>query len=114
MKKWMWIVAIIFGLCAIYGIVARTVDNTIATCNEDMMQRVYQQVTYQGYVSCSYPVFRYRMIASSLYRKKMYNLYPIYPYKWKGNECSTRCDYDDYVHYLHINKWLESPFVWLW
>lgn len=114
MKKWMWIVAIIIGLCAIYGIVARTVDSTIATCNEDMMHRVYQQVTYQGYVSCSYPVFRYRMIASSLYRKKMYNLYPMYPYQWKGQACEKPCDYENYVFNLHINKWIENPFVWLW
>lgn len=114
MKKWMWIVAVIIGLCAIYGIVARTVDNTIATCNEDMMQRVYQQVSYQGYVSCSYPVFRYRMIANSLYRKKIYNLYPMYPYQWKGRACEKPCDYENYVFNLHINKWIENPFVWLW
>lgn len=114
MKRRMWILAVIIGLCTVYGIVVRTVDNTIATCNEDMMQRVYWWVKNQNYVSCSYPVFRYRMIASSLYRKKMYNLYPIYPYKWKGKECETHCNYDDYVNYLHLNKWLESPFIWLW
>lgn len=114
MKKWMWIVAIIIALCTLYGIVARTIDNTIATCNEDMMQRVYQQVSYQGYVSCSYPVFRYRMIANSLYRKKIYNLYPMYPYQWKGRTYEKPCDYDNYVFNLHINKWVENPFVWLW
>jgi hypothetical protein len=114
MKKWMWIVVIIFGLCTIYGVVARVVDNTVATCNEEMMQGVYESLKYQEYVSCSYPTFRYRMIANSLYRKKMYNLYPKYVFKWEGAWTEKPCRYEDYVFNLHRNKWLENPFVWLW
>ena len=114
MKQWMWIVAVFIGLCTIYGVVARVVDNTVATCNEEMMQGVYEALKYQEYVNCSYPTFRYRMIANSLYRKKMYNLYPKYVYKWKGQWNEKPCKYEDYVFNLHINKWLENPFVWLW
>ena len=114
MKKWIWIVIIIVGLCTIYGVVARVVDNTVATCNEEMMQGVYESLKYQEYVSCSYPTFRYRMIANSLYRKKMYNLYPKYVYKWKGQWNEKPCAYEDYVFNLHRNNWLENPFVWLW
>ena len=114
MKRWMWIVAIIIGLCTFYGVVARVVDNTVATCNEEMMQGVYESLKYQEYVSCSYPTFRYRMIANSLYRKKMYILYPKYVYKWKGQWNEKPCKYEDYVFNLHRNKWLENPFVWLW
>lgn len=114
MKKWMWIMAVFIGLCTLYGVVARVVDNTVATCNEEMMQGVYESLKYQEYVSCSYPTFRYRMIANSLYRKKMYNLYPKYVYKWKGQWNEKPCEYEDYVFNLHRNKWLENPFVWLW
>lgn len=114
MKKWMWIVTVLIGLSTIYGVVARIVDNTIATCNEEMMQAVYDVLKHKKRVNCSYPTFRYRMIASSLYRKKMYNLYPTYPYKWNGQWNEKPCDYDDYVFNLHRNKWLENPFVWLW
>ncbi|MBR1513886.1 MAG: hypothetical protein IJ622_06315 [Bacteroidales bacterium] len=114
MKKWMWVVAILIGICTIYGVVARVVDNTVATCNEEMMQGVYEVLKYQEHVSCSYPTFRYRMIANSLYRKQMYNLYPKYPYKWKGQWHDKQCDYKEYVFNLRINKWLENPFVWVW
>ena len=110
MKRWMWIVAGFIGLCTIYGVVARVVDKNVATCNEEMMQRVYDILKTAEYIDCSYPTFRYRMIANSLYRKKIYNLYPMYPYKSGGKAIF----YSDYVLQMHRDKWMENPFVWLW
>ena len=114
MKLWMWIVAGFIGLCTIYGVVARVVDKNVAMCNEEMMQAVYDVLIYKEHITCSYSTFRYRMIANSLYRKKMYNLYPKRPYKWKGQWHDKQCDYKEYVFNLRINKWLENPFVWVW
>lgn len=114
MKRWMWVLAGIIGLCVVYGVVAKVVDNTVTTCSEDAMQRLYYVLKNAEYVDCDYPTFRYRMIANSLYRKKMYNLYPYYPYKWKGQWNDKKCDYDDYVLHLHRDKWIENPFVWIW
>lgn len=114
MKRWMWIVAGIIGFCIIYGVVAKVVDTKVATCNEEMMQRAYDVLRYAEHVDCSYPTFRYRMIANSLYRKKMYNLYPMYPYKSRGKIVEQRCEYSVFVHHLHRDKWIENPFVWIW
>lgn len=114
MKRWMWIVAGIIGLCVVYGVVAKVVDNTVATCDENSMQRLYYVLKNAEYVNCDYPTFRYKMIANSLYRRKMYNLYPYFPYMWKGNWNDKKCDYDNYVLHLHRDKWIENPFVWIW
>ena len=86
----------------LYGIIASTVDHTIATYNSAEMINFYQNLKKYDLTTCNYETFKYKMIANSLYRKKMYN------YKFYN------IDYDDFIERFEIKKRLENPFVWIW
>lgn len=114
-KTWLTVLGVIIGVFVLYGIVATIVDYNIATCDETVMNKIYTDVKQNGLVECNYPVFRFRMIANSLYRKKIYRLWPYY-YTDSRYYIYTKktCDYNTFYSSLKIDNRLENPFVLFW
>lgn len=120
--KWHIIATIIVGLFLVYGIVASTVNSTIATCNNDNMMYTYcliqkyywnhymgDNISHNEYrsIRCDYSTFKKRMISNKLYRKKIYN-------SLMEDTKKLYKDFDSFQSEFDISHNLRTPLIWLW
>lgn len=102
--KWYYVFAIIFGVIITYSVVASVVNHKYAECDENQMISLYIYCNNMKYVRCNNTVFKYRMISSRLYRKKIHS-------KIFSN---TKESFDGFEQQLKISHNMENPFYWLW
>lgn len=102
--KWYYILASIFGAIITYSVVASVINHNYAECDENQMISLYIYCNTMNFVNCDCTVFRYRMISSQLYRKKIHN--KIFS--------KTKESYDRFEQRLKVSHNLENPFCWLW
>lgn len=102
--KWYYILASIFGAIITYSVVASVINHNYAECDENQMISLYIYCNTMKFVNCNSTVFRYRMISSQLYRKKIHN--KIFS--------KTKESYDRFEQQLKVSHNLENPFYWLW
>ena len=103
--KWYYLLAFITGLILTYSVVASVVNHNYAECDENQMISLYIYCDKMDYTNCNNSsIFRYRMISSRLYRKKVHN--KIYS--------NTKESFYRFEQQLKISHNMENPFYWLW